>query len=119
MRWKSMAVAARRHGCSTDRLTSTFQATRPTSREESHSSSSADSYGHYHGNVGRVFGDNWGVLLATSGPASARTGNPCTTFVGTYDASGPTVTGTLSGCHRGGGTLSILTTVVNAAPISV
>ena len=31
-----------------------------------------------------------GVLLATSGPASARTGNPCTTFVGTYDASGPT-----------------------------
>jgi hypothetical protein len=45
-----------------------------------------------------------GVLLATAGPASATAGNPCTTLLGTVDLSGPSFSGTLSGCqsHTGG-----------------
>jgi hypothetical protein len=49
-----------------------------------------------------------GVLLATAGPASATEGNPCTTLTGTIDLSGPSASGTLSGCKsHGGGTLSL------------
>jgi hypothetical protein len=49
-----------------------------------------------------------GVLLATAGPASATAGNPCTNLTGTIDLSGPSFSGTLTGCQsHSGGTLSV------------
>jgi hypothetical protein len=49
-----------------------------------------------------------GLLLTTAGPASATVGNPCTGLTGTIDLSGPSASGTLTGCQsHGGGTLSL------------